>query len=318
MRILLTGASSFTGYWFARTLVELGHEVVATFTGPAASYRGSDIRALRYLRLAQLCECVHETRFGDARFRDLLNAGSIFERVCHHGAQVGDYRSADYDVLTAVQANTQSLALVLTCMAQRGVGGLVLSGSVFERGEGLGTSSTEAASPYGLAKSLSCDLFRFYAARHGVPLVKFVIPNPFGPLEEARFTAYLMREWLAGHTAEVSTPAYVRDNIHVELLARAYETCVATTPVSDYQRLAPSGYVQTQGEFAERVATQMRPRLSADCALTLAEQTLFVEPRVRINNDTPDALGLGFDEARAWDRFAASYLERGAGRGSST
>ena len=317
MRILLTGASSFTGYWFARTLLDQGHEVVATFTGPASSYRGSDSRGLRYLRLAQLCECVHETRFGDARFLRLLNAGTSFERVCHHGAQVSDYRCADYDVLAAVQANTRSLAQVLTCMAERGVGALVLSGSVFERGEGLGASLTEAASPYGLAKSLTCDLFRFYAARYGVPLAKFVIPNPFGPLEEARFTAYLMREWLAGRTAEVRTPAYVRDNIHVELLARAYAAFVTTTPVTDYHRLAPSGYIQTQGEFAERVAAQMRPRLSADCALALAEQGLFVEPQVRINSDTPDARRLGFDEARAWDRFAASYLERGAGPASA-
>ena len=313
MRILLTGASSFTGYWFARTLVELGHEVVATFTGAAASYRGADRRALRCSRLAELCECVHETRFGDARFLDLLNAGTVFERVCHHGAQVGDYRSADFDVLGAVQANTQCLAQVLTCMAQRGVGGLVLSGTVFERGEGLGTSLSEAASPYGLAKSVTSDLFRYYAARHGVPLAKVVIPNPFGPLEEPRFTAYLMREWLAGRTAEVRTPAYVRDNIHVELLARAYVTFATATPLMDYHRLAPSGYVQTQGEFAQRVALQMRPRLSANCALALAEQTLFDEPRVRINSDTPDALGLGFDEARAWDHFAASYLDSGAG-----
>lgn len=310
MRILLTGASSFTGYWFVRALVEQGHEVVATFTAVAASYRGSDPRGRRYSRLTQLCECVHETHFGDARFVDLLGGGAIFDRVCHHGAQVGDYRSDDYDVLAAVQSNTQSVQRVLACMAQRGAGGLVLTGSVFERGEGLGASPTEAASPYGLAKSVTSDLFHYYAARHGVPLAKFVIPNPFGPLEEARFTAYLMREWLAGRTARVDTPLYVRDNIHVELLAKAYVAFIATTPNGACSRLAPSGYVQSQGDFAQRVASQMRPRLSVDCALELAEQTQFAEPRVRINGDALDAQTLGFVEARAWDDFAASYLDR--------
>ena len=80
-------------------------------------------------------------------------------------------------------------------------------------------------------------------------------------------------------------------------------------PAPPIVALAPSGYVQTQGDFAQRVAMQMRPRLAADCALELVEQTQFVEPRVRINSDT---LGLAFDEARAWDDFAVSYLERGA------
>ena len=31
MRILFTGASSFTGYWFIRELVAAGHRVIATF-----------------------------------------------------------------------------------------------------------------------------------------------------------------------------------------------------------------------------------------------------------------------------------------------
>lgn len=310
MRILITGASSFTGYWFVRSLRALGHEVVATFTATAASYAGADSRALRYAHLQQLCECVHKTRFGDTRFLNLLTSGAVFDRVCHHGAQVGDYRNSDYDVLAAVQANTLAVDQVLACMAQRGVGRLLLTGSVFERGEGLGTTHTEAASAYGLAKSVTSDVFRFYAARHGVTLGRFVIPNPFGPLEEARFTAYLVREWLAGQTATVRTPAYVRDNIHVELLAKAYTAFVTTVQSTVTDRLAPSGYIETQGEFAQRVAREMRPRLRLECKLALSDQTLFAEPRVRINSDKLDAFGLSFDEERAWDEFAASYRER--------
>lgn len=312
MRILLTGASSFTGYWFARSLIEHGHQVVATFSASAASYAGTDSRARRYARLTQLCECIHETRFGDPRFLALLASGAAFDRVCHHGAQVGNYRSPDYDVLAAVQASTLALDQVLACMARRGVRGLVLTGSVFERGEGLGSTLTAAASPYGLAKSLSADLFQYYAARHGVALAKFIIPNPFGPFEEARFTAYLMGEWLSGRAAQVRTPAYVRDNIHVALLAQAYAHFAAIMPGVGHSRLAPSGYTETQGEFAQRVAAQMRSRLSADCALELAEQTLFDEPRVRINSDRLDPHALGFDETRAWDDFALNYLRHEA------
>ena len=61
----------------------------------------------------------------------------------------------------------------------------------------------------------------FYCEAAGLPLGKFVIPNPFGPFEEPRFCAYLIRQWQAGQAAEVRTPAYVRDNIHVDLLEQA-------------------------------------------------------------------------------------------------
>ena len=55
---------------------------------------------------------------------------------------------------------------------------------------------------------MTASAAQFYAEREGA-LEKFVIPNPFGPYEEPRFTAYLMRTWLAGETAHVQTPRYV-------------------------------------------------------------------------------------------------------------
>jgi len=62
-------------------------------------------------------------------------------------------------------------------------------------------------------------MFRYHCGEARIPLGKFVIPNPFGPFEEPRFTAYLMRSWKDGKPAGVKTPDYVRDNVPVDLLA---------------------------------------------------------------------------------------------------
>ena len=99
---------------------------------------------------------------------------------------------------------------------------MLLSGSVFEGGEGAGSQGLPDFSPYGLSKALTARMFAYYCQRAGVGLGKFVIPNPFGPLEEPRFTAYLMKTWLAGATAVCSSPAYVRDNIHVSRYWRRF------------------------------------------------------------------------------------------------
>ena len=84
-------------------------------------------------------------------------------------------------------------------------------------------------SAYGLSKALTAQVFRYYCGRAGLSLGKFVIPNPFGPYEEPRFTAYLMKNWLTGGTPSCSSPAYVRDNIHVSLLAKAYPGLLKTS-----------------------------------------------------------------------------------------
>jgi hypothetical protein len=138
-------------------------------------------------------------------------------------------------------------------------------------------------------------------------LGKFVIPNPFGPYEEPRYTSYLMKSWLAGTTPACSNPAYVRDNIPVSLLAKVYARFAAELPAAGFTRINPSGYAESQGAFTIRLAQEMRPRLGLPCPVELKKQVDFSEPRVRINTDLPDADALGWDESAAWDDMARYY-----------
>jgi UDP-glucose 4-epimerase len=303
MRILFTGASSFTGYWFVRELVVAGHEVVAACRGDGR-YEG--LRAERVRMVRGLCDVRFGCPFGSDNFLALAKAP--FDVLCHHGAQVGDYRSPDFDPYQAATANLHRLPEVLRALKERGCGRLVLTGSVFEANEGAGSTPLRAFSPYGLSKTLTAAAAEFYADREGFTFEKFVIPNPFGPHEEPRFTAYLMKTWLAGETARVQTPRYVRDNIHVSLLAKAYAAFVGASPTPGaVRRLNPSGYPESQGAFAERVRREAAARLGLPCCLGLGEQVDFSEPPVRINIDLCDTARLAWSESNAWDALVAYY-----------
>lgn len=302
MRVLLTGASSFTGYWFARLLAEAGHQVVAPLRNTVAAY-AEGVRGERVRRLAGFAEIVEDCAFGSPRFIDLARRG--FEVLCHHAAQVGDYRSPDFDIAAALAANTLNLRTVLAEGAFKGV---VLTGSVFENGEGAGNAPLVAFSPYGLSKALTAQVMEHRCREAGVGYGKFVIPNPFGPLEEPRFCAYLVRTWRAGEVAKVNTPAYIRDNIHVRLLALAYVRYAEEVAAGRAgAKLNPSGYVEAQGVFAERFAREMRGRLGLACGLDLAHQTEFAEPVMRINTDPAALYVPGWDERAAWDEAAEGY-----------
>jgi UDP-glucose 4-epimerase len=307
MKILFTGASSFTGFWFARELAAAGHEVVATFRRRPEEYPDS-LRRRRVAGLQDCCRPWFGCSFGDQEFIDGIGRQQGWDMLCHHAAQVTDYKNSDFDVAAALQNNTRRLDDVLQALVTAGCGRIVLTGSVFENDEGAGSDELPAFSPYGLSKALTAQAFRHYAGRHGMRLGKFVIPNPFGPLEEPRFTTYLVKNWAAGSTPTVGTPDYVRDNIHVSLLAKSYAKFASELPSAPgFCKINPSGYAESQGAFARRFAQEIGRRLGIACPLELKRQEDFPEPRQRINTDAPDAVALGFNESAAWDELAAYY-----------
>ncbi|MEM1445448.1 MAG: NAD(P)-dependent oxidoreductase [Planctomycetota bacterium] len=314
MNILFTGASSFTGYWFVKQLAEAGHTVTATFTRKDPTvYADGGVREQRVAFVQKHCKPVWGCQFGDELFLEVISSGS-FDLLCHHAADVTNYKSPDFDCSGAACNNTNNLASVLTALLDRNPRvGVLHTQSVFAGGYGAGTRDASGNlphfSPYGLSKAITAELCDFYCQQAGVPFGQFVIPNPFGPYEEPRFTNYLMKTWFSGKQAGCNTPAYVRDNIHVELMARAYMQAAEMLHAKPESAcvVGPHGYIETQGAFAERFAAEMRKRLDLPCELELAHQTEFTEPRIRINVDTPDAEVLGFDESKAWDDLAAFY-----------
>lgn len=307
MRILLTGASSMTGYWFARRLSEAGHRVTATFTRTGVEAYGDSLRARRVALALKHVEPIYNCRFGDDAFVETISRKQ-FDLLCHHGAEVTDYRSPDFNAVEALAKNTNQLVKVLRALLANGAGKLVLTNSVFGGGEGAGSDGLPHFSPYGLSKALTSEVFQYYCCREGVSLGKFVVSNPFGPYEEPRFTSYLIRSWRSGETPTVRTPAYVRDNIHVSLLAAAYRRFVENFGEKPAMtKYSPSGYLESQGAFAQRFAREMQPRLGFPCPVELSIQTEFTEPLVRVNTDLVNTTDLQWDEAAAWDELADYY-----------
>jgi UDP-glucose 4-epimerase len=315
MKILFTGASSFTGFWFVRALAGVGHEVIAPLRGTPSAYEG--VRKMRADRLATSCRMLPSVPVGSEAFLDLLRSGGPWDLLCHHAAEATNYRSPDFDIHAATLSNTRNLRSVLREFKAAGGKAVVLTGTFFENDEGISEHSPRAFTGYGLAKGLTWQIFRFYCEEAQVPLGKFVIPNPFGPWEEPRFTTYLMRTWKQGKVASVKTPDYLRDNIHADLLTRVYLLFLeqmrahAERPETPYRKINPSGYVESQGAFAERVAREMRPRTGWACGLELLKQEEFSEPLSRRNPQPAAAMAPDWNEQAAWDGFAEYYATSG-------
>lgn len=309
MRILFTGASSFTGLWFARELAERGHTVVTPFLRQPQSYTG--IRQERIQQLLPHVTPAWECPFGSDAFLELVGQHGPWDLICHHASDVTDYKSPAFDPVNALSKNTHRLTEVLQGLKEQSCSRFLWTGSVFEANEGQGSDQLRAVSPYGLSKGLTSQLLHYYVQQHGLHFGKFVVANPFGPFEEERFTYYLMKNWLTGQTPIVSSPAYIRDNVPVSLMAKAYADFAEKLPaMTGNSKVNPSFYAESQGDFTKRFAQEMEKRLSCACDFVLKEQTDFPEPRDRINLDKIDATRYKWSESLAWDELAHYYTAR--------
>lgn len=302
MKILLTGGSSFTGLWFIQALKNQGHEIIVILRTGTKEYTG--LRRQRVELLQSLGVAIVENcSFGDQLFCKTIAQG--FDVLCHHGAQVENYKNIDFNTIQAVNKNTLNAREVLQLGKNNGMKFAVLTGTVFEKNEGAGTQPLQAFSPYGLSKGLTWEYFLYWAEYIDLPLYKFVIPNPFGSYEDPRFCTYLMDCWSKGKSAQVNTPNYVRDNIHIELLAFAYADFIdrikdGVAP----KKFNPSGYIETQGDFAKRFSLEIGKRLNIAANLQIGAQEIFSEPYIRINTDK---VNLSWNEGLAWDNLAEFY-----------
>jgi nucleoside-diphosphate-sugar epimerase len=311
MEILFTGASSFTGMWFVKELVAAGHKVTATFMRPLSEYTSTRLERVKMLQ--PICRCIFDVKFGDEKFLELIQSESQWDMLCHHAADVTDYKSPNFDFAKALERNTHNIAHVMESLRVAGCKKILLTGSVFEKGEGYGSvwETPMAFSPYALSKGLTYDVFEYYAGLYEMILGKFVIPNPFGPYEEPRFTWYLIDTWMSGQKAQVKTPEYIRDNVPVTLLAKAYSQFAEELSQSDeFMKYNPSYYVGFQGLFAEKVALHMRPLLGLPCEVEICEQESFLEPKERVNYNPVYWPTVKEDEEAFWKLYAKYYLNR--------
>jgi nucleoside-diphosphate-sugar epimerase len=308
MNIIFTGSSSFTGYWFAKKLIGEGNNVYCTLTGKDIS-EYNEVKKQRIQQLDKKCTFVDGCRFGSEKFYNLINEIGKVDILCHHGAEVENYKSIDFNIPGALSNNTSGLNKTLDILKKNGCEKIILTGSVFEPYEGAGSDGLMSFSPYGLSKYFTFEIFKYFTERLDIKLGKFTIPNPFGPYEEERFCAYLIKNWAENKTPSVNTPLYVRDNIPVNVLADSYLLFLRQINDSPdlVNRYNPSGYIESMGDFTRRLSFEFRERLGLECNYQLNKQTNFDEPMIRINTDSVFTRVNSWNESDFWGKYAGYY-----------
>lgn len=304
VKVLLTGASSFSGLWIARALAGAGHHVIAPLKRPLIAY--SSLRRERVQLLAAEVDVRFDAPLESDAFKAILS-GEASQAFIHHAADIPNYGDPSYDLVEGFNRNVSGLADLIAEFSRAGGQSFLASGSIFEFERPAAEQDKLAISPYGLSKSLTNITLQHYALWSGLSFGRLVISAPFGPYEEGRFAWSLVKAWSKGMAGTVRTPRYVRDNIPASLLGQAYaaflDQAQAARGVSLVAR--PMGFAGTQLTFAERLAQELGPRLGLECEIEALAQPHLDQPETVLNTDP--AIPNDWRSAEFWDDYADFY-----------
>lgn len=302
MRVVVTGASSYSGMCIAREFARRGHATEGLLAGSLESYRGRKRVRIEILR-ADGVELHGGVRAEDGQMAAWASTQEI-DLWVHHHHPMENFRSPSYDVDDAARVAIRPLAELAVAWRMAKVRGVLCSGTYFEPGEG-GRDPEEPATPYARLKNDMSSLLREEAHRQEIGVTKIVIPSPTGALEnEDRLTPQLILAALGGKPFSVRSPNSIFDHIDGEILARVYAD--AGQDLLDHGErgltLRPSGWTVSTREWVEWARENIIRKL--DLELEISVPPLEAQsPPTRFSNPSEEKV-----PSQDREEFAERYV----------
>jgi hypothetical protein len=184
-KYILTAPSSFTGYWIIKKLLEKFPAEDITCIGSSLKESYTDLYKTRISEIREnRANVLHINNT-----REILKCvESIKPKYFHfHSAYTKNYQSETFDLVEAIKCNnlyleeTYKILSEIKCIS-------ILTGSYFQKYDyrNLGSSIR-----YAISKNLNEKAHDSLSEKYGVKLLKLVIPNPYGPLENKKLNNYV-------------------------------------------------------------------------------------------------------------------------------
>lgn len=250
-RIVITGASGFTGRHACAHFAALGYEVVAAVRQPGSLRLAAGTAGFRVTEA--VCRLDHpdevERLLADYRPHDLL-----------HLAGLGEVAVSWREPMAFIDTNVMGTLRLLDSLKRHGDGGsrALIVGSMLGMAWGQGAGEASPPHPYGMSKAAQVLLARWWGSLFGQSVMIGQPSNLIGPGRSAGICG-LLAERIARAEAGLCEPEFrlssateARDFVDVRDAVRAYEVILCRGRPGAVYGIG-SGYSRTLGEVAERL-----------------------------------------------------------------
>lgn len=305
-RILLTGCSSFTGYWFASELINSGFELFCPLPHDYDEYFG--VKKQRLDSISDKATLVFNCPFGTNEFIELCK--NQYYGMGFHGFYMENYNNRNYKISSSLSQNLKNIESILEILQENHTR-IVYSSSVFENAINIEEDNNESISidwyNYAFSKKVTYLALRSLCEQCGLTCQRFVITNPFGPYEDTKFCFHLMNSIFKKDDFLIKTPFYTRDMIQVNLLAKLYANAFLNENDKNIDEFRPSQYSMKIFEFAELFISEISKYCGYKIKIVKENQKTFNEPKTLINKMDYKNYNCAHEERESWREYFYYY-----------
>ena len=282
-KIIFTGASSFTGYHFIRELNEKNIKVNILF-----SFKRENIKYFNYNKIIRIKylmsnnNCFYDCTYGNKKFIKILLGFKNIDYFCHHFAYTKDYNNNKFDFFKSIKINTNNCEEIISILKKKNLKKYIYTGSYFE--PKLEKKMDTKIGLYGISKKISGDILKIFSDKINLKFIKFIIPNPFGELEdENRLPTIITNTWKKGDCFEIRFPMYIRDYIPVSILRKLYFNFIFSSKREN--TFNPSFAIISNLKFISSLSIQIKKKTGLECKFISKKGLNYSEPLIIKNSN---------------------------------
>jgi UDP-glucose 4-epimerase len=299
MRILITGVRGFIGAAVASAAHAQGHDVVGVDQSVEGRPVPSGVRTIQgdITRPAAWREAFAEV--------DVV----IHSAAMHHTDQIAE------GPVRSIEVNLHGTRLVLDAAASAGVRRFINLSSAKVYGEPLSVPSCEddllnPVEPYGLAKAVSEEHCRYYAARSTMRCISVRPFSVYGPRQDLStgYVGQLIQGWLSHRPVPLAgRPDFLRDFVHIDdvvdvcLAAATYKYSFDVVNVGTGKGTSLADLVS---EFAQLCGDGINVNYTPARAGTIQRARADADRMLSLLSRDPVTLRAGLVETSQWFREA--------------
>lgn len=275
--ILFTGLSSFTGFYFVNLLSKYkNNKIFCTLSKKKKDYKFLKKKRIDLISKKKNVNLIFNVKFGDRKFINLVNKRK-FDILCFHHAYTKDYNDdKKFKLKKSLNENLNNIDELFEFIERKSK--IIITNTIFQK---ISSKNYKSINNYGVSKSISYEKIKSLCKLHNIKYKSFFITNPWGVYEEKKLHYYLFKNWFKNKVAIIKFPHYIRDNIHIEKLSKAYLEIINSR--SKKKEYFPSGYCSSNKVFIEALRKEFEKFFNIKTRVKYLKKINNEQPLIRIN-----------------------------------